>query len=329
MSNIFLYDLADDADLPAHRLLHRRRRASRRSRRCCRWAREADRLAFVYYENQKFDVYTHHQPARRSSGRRTSSRPSTASSILARVATPPLDTTRSLQVREDVRVAGRRGRLDLPHAAGLPLVGRPGPDRRHDAARASRSPSARCSIRPTTACPTPASSRSRSTGCTSRPTTSRGRRSATRATTSAAASSAASAISLSDMLGNHQLVFAGYVNGRISEAQVAGRVRQPEQADQLGGRREPGSVLLPRAERDRRRPAGPGDNIFITNIRRLVVRSVFGQAYYPISRFQRIEASLRFANVDDALLQINEPYDPSTGFATAGSVPRDRQPRRA
>ena len=29
-----------------------------------------------------------------------------------------------------------------------------------------------------------------------------------------------SAISLSDILGNHQLVFAGYVNGRISEAQV-------------------------------------------------------------------------------------------------------------
>ena len=25
---------------------------------------------------------------------------------------------------------------------------------------------------------------------------------------------------------------------------------------------------------------------------------------------------MRFANVDDALLQINEPYDPNTGFAT-------------
>ncbi len=45
-----------------------------------------------------------------------------------------------------------------------------------------------------------------------------------------------SAISLSDILGNHQLVFAGYVNGRISEAQVLGGLRQPEQADQLGGR---------------------------------------------------------------------------------------------
>jgi outer membrane protein assembly factor BamA len=43
---------------------------------------------------------------------------------------------------------------------------------------------------------------------------------------------------------------------------------------------------------------------------------VYGQAYYPINRFQRLEASMRFANVDDALLSINEPYDPSSGFAT-------------
>ena len=46
------------------------------------------------------------------------------------------------------------------------------------------------------------------------------------------------------------------------------------------------------------------------------MRSVFAQAYYPVSRFQRLEGSVRFANVDDALLQINEPYDPNTGFAT-------------
>ena len=75
------------------------RRASPRSRRCCRWAREADRLAFVYYEDEQVRRLHHHQPAWRSSGSRTSSTRRTASAILARVATPPLDTTRSLQVR--------------------------------------------------------------------------------------------------------------------------------------------------------------------------------------------------------------------------------------
>ncbi len=47
-----------------------------------------------------------------------------------------------------------------------------------------------------------------------------------------------------------------------------------------------------------------------------MVRSAFGSAYYPLSRFQRIEAGMRFANVDDAILRINEPYNPTTGFAT-------------
>jgi outer membrane protein assembly factor BamA len=46
------------------------------------------------------------------------------------------------------------------------------------------------------------------------------------------------------------------------------------------------------------------------------VRSAFGQAYYPISRFQRIEGSMRVANVDDALLSILEPYNPLFGNAT-------------
>jgi hypothetical protein len=61
---------------------------------------------------------------------------------------------------------------------------------------------------------------------------------------------------------------------------------------------------------------GPGENTFVTNVRRLVVRSVFGQAYYPISRFQRIEGSVRAANVDDALLSILEPYSRATLNAT-------------
>ena len=44
------------------------------------------------------------------------------------------------------------------------------------------------------------------------------------------------AISLSDILGNHQLVFAGYVNGRISEAQVLAAYANLSQSHQLGGR---------------------------------------------------------------------------------------------
>jgi hypothetical protein len=124
------------------------------------------------------------------------------------------------------------------------------------------------------------------------------------------------AIALSDMLGNHQLIFAGYVNGRISEAQVlAAYANMTHRINWATGISqepyyfyEPSTVLADT-------PA-PGLNTFVTNIRRLVVRSVFGQANYPISRFQRVEGNLRFANVDDSNLRILEPYNPGTGFAT-------------
>jgi len=126
-----------------------------------------------------------------------------------------------------------------------------------------------------------------------------------------------SAISLSDILGNHQLVFAGYVNGRISEAQVlAAYANLSKRVNWAVGLSQDPYYFLEPSEITPD-PDNPGGNIFVTNIRRLVVRSVFSQAYYPLSRFQRLEASMRFANVDDALLQINEPYDPTSGFATA------------
>ena len=120
------------------------------------------------------------------------------------------------------------------------------------------------------------------------------------------------AISLSDILGNHQLVFAGYVNGRISEAQVlAAYANLSHRINWAAGISQDPYYFLEPSE-VRVGDPGPGENTFVTNVRRLVVRSVFGQAYYPISRFQRIEGSLRLANVDDAILSILEPYNPES-----------------
>ena len=72
----------------------------------------------------------------------------------------------------------------------------------------------------------------------------------------------------------------------------------------------------------------PGQNTFVTNVRRLVVRSAFGQAYYPISRFQRIEGGMRFANVDDALLSDSGAVRPGHRHRHRRGPPRDRQPAR-
>jgi hypothetical protein len=124
------------------------------------------------------------------------------------------------------------------------------------------------------------------------------------------------AISLSDILGNHQLVFAGYVNGRISEAQVlAAYANLSRRINWVAGISQEPYYFYEPSEIRPNTPA-PGLNTFVTNVRRLVVRSAFGQAYYPISRFQRIEGSLRVANVDDAILSILEPYNPFSGFPT-------------
>src|SRR6478735_7236459 len=66
------------------------------------WARDADRLAFVYYEDQKYNVYTITNP--RGLKRAPYQQPAVDSvSILARVATPAIDTTPTLEVRDEVK----------------------------------------------------------------------------------------------------------------------------------------------------------------------------------------------------------------------------------
>lgn len=122
-------------------------------------------------------------------------------------------------------------------------------------------------------------------------------------------------VSLSDMLGNKQLVFSGYINGRIEEAQVlaayaniAHRVNWA-----VGLQQEPYFWYYGSAITD---GPSPGENTYITQYRRVVLRSAFLQSAYPLSRFRRIEAGFRATNVDDAILQINEPFDPFTGIQT-------------
>ncbi len=312
VSNIFLYDM-DANDLFQLTDFYTGAQGITPLSPVLSWAGGADRLAFVYFEASQYDVYSITNPR---GLKRQPYRDIVQDSvgILARAVTPPLDTARSLQVTEEVRPQVGEGGSIYRTPTGFRSsneVVQSGDTTRpvEPVSIVALLDSANFSL-PDTSEFTLKEYRTKFTpDYVARPSIGYARDNFGRGFFGG------SAISLSDILGNQQLIFAGYVNGRISEAQVlaayANLSRRVNWA--VGISQDPYYFLEPSEI-----IAGDqvGENIFVTNIRRLVVRSAFGSAYYPLSRFQRVEAGMRFANVDDAILKINEPYNPATGFAT-------------
>src|SRR5438270_8798090 len=99
------------------------------------------------------------------------------------------------------------------------------------------------------------------------------------------------AIALSDILGNHSMVIAGSINGRISEAQFLGLyVNQTHRMNWAAGfSQDPlyfyGGSDWTRGEAPRRPGAGDRVNVFSTRIRRFVVRAGSPAPAYSLSRF--------------------------------------------
>jgi len=126
------------------------------------------------------------------------------------------------------------------------------------------------------------------------------------------------AIALSDILGNHSVVLAGSINGRISEAQFLGLyVNQSHRLNWAGGfSQDPlyfyGGSDWTRIE-DPRRP-GDSVDVFATRIRRFVVRDLFAESSYPFSRFNRIELGVHAVNIAEASLELQTLYDAQGPF---------------
>lgn len=313
VSNIFLYDLTDKATYQLTDFYTGSQGITPLSP-VLSWAQAADRMAFVYFEKGKYDVYTLSNP--RSLKRRPYQRVVPDSSgLLASAAAVAVDTTRSLQVPEEVRPQIGEGGSIYRTPQGFrssSQVGRVGDTAfvAPPVSIAALLDSANYSLPDTSEFTLKDYRVSFSPDYVARPSIGYARDNFGRGFFGG------TAISLSDILGNHQLIFAGYVNGRISEAQVlAAYANLSHRINWVAGiSQDPYYFLEP--SQIRVDDPVPGENTFVTNIRRLVVRSAFGQAYYPISRFQRIEGSMRVANVDDALLSILEPYNPTFGNAT-------------
>jgi Tol biopolymer transport system component len=125
------------------------------------------------------------------------------------------------------------------------------------------------------------------------------------------------AIALSDILGNHSVVLAGSINGRISEAQFLGLyVNQSHRLNWAGGFQQDPLYFYGGSDWTRiEDPGSPGDSldVFSTRIRRFVIRDLFAESSYPFSRFNRIELGVHAVNIAEATLALQTSYD-SSGF---------------
>jgi hypothetical protein len=120
---------------------------------------------------------------------------------------------------------------------------------------------------------------------------------------------------LGDMLGDQRLAFSATLNGRLEELSgIAQYVNQSQRyAWVIGFQQQPsygygtaGSIPS----------ETPGEAIYIEQYRRYIYRTLFGGINYPTSRFQRFELGLEATMVDEDILEYFQPYELATGFPT-------------
>src|SRR5437899_1297753 len=297
ISNIYLYDLGDH-NLYQLTDLFTGAEAFTPLSPVLSWARQADRMAFAYYEEGEYNVYAVDNP--RSLRRQPFQEP----------AVPPVTSLLAATRRDTVRSATPAAEvtsIEQPRAAASVY-------RSPTGFRASNTSPQKVDSGTTA---TPVSVRTLLDSATTLPDTSEFTFKAyhTRFTPDYVARPTigyernnfgrgffgGTAISLSDMLGNHTLVFAGAVNGRLSEAQVlAAYINQAHRLNwAVGATQQPYYFYQPTTVEN----VAPDTSILTVGIRRFVIREGFVETYYPFSRFSRVELGVHAVNITDAVLQ--------------------------
>ncbi|HEV8196183.1 MAG TPA: BamA/TamA family outer membrane protein [Gemmatimonadales bacterium] len=279
------------------------------------WARGADKLAFVYFEQGRYDVYTLSSPATLKK-QPWNPNQSIASRPLATIA-PSGDAARpaiaTLPPPSGPQVLGGGAVYRTPRgfrrADSLPV--------RPDSVMAKYEPVSIAKILDSLDITPPDTNEftfknykaTLEPEYVTRPTIGYTRDTFGRGLTGS------TGIVLGDMLGDHQLGFAASLNGRINEtyfqAQYINLARRMNWG--LGLTQEPyfyyqGAGFVQNTD---------GSVDYVESIRRLVLRQASLVTTYPFSRFRRIELGAAAVNVSDDSRNFVQPIDPNTGNAVA------------
>ncbi len=303
VSNLYLYEFSDQASYRLTDFYTGIQGISALSP-AISWARGADKLAFVYYERGKYDVYTINNPRQRKQA------PWQVSELVAaapQVAPEPRPSAPPTAVSGSSAIYLTQGG-NVRRADSVGVATDPNPSRQYLGIRAlldsmtlGLPDTASFAERPYSAKYAPDYIARPSIGY-ARDNFGRGFFGGT-------------TISLSDMLGDRQILFSGAINGRIDEAQVIAAYSNVKSRLNwaAGISQDPyffyqGSGVL--------EAPGMQDAVYVEQVRRLVLRSAFSQASYPFSRFARLEGRVSLVNVDDAIMSYNTPFDPFSGYQT-------------
>jgi Tol biopolymer transport system component len=304
VANVYLYDLSDKQLYQLTNLFTGVQGITPLSP-AISWARTADRLAFVYYEDEKYDVYTVDNPR---SLRKPYVEQQRGNQQIALIPDQPAPVVRRDSQPEPSGAVQQGGSI-YRSESGFRASGQARADTTvpPPVSIAQLLDSVRLAL-PDTSEFTIKKNRTRYTpDYVARPTVGYSR------DTFGRGFFGGTAISLSDMLGDHTLIFSGYVNGSLAESQIlAAYINQAHRINwAVGAGQEP--YFYREATEIRRDPSPAAEDTLITNVRRLILRTAFTEAYYPLNRFRRLEAGLRVANVSDDRLSLIEPFNGFTG----------------